>query len=281
MGVNNFFKFLDSLNVSVPINEWKGLRMITHVLIDINIYSHKWASLKFDGSCIYGIVHHSIKWHNRNIIQCYIFDGPPPAMKSCPRRKRKQICRRDDLERIMKIFKANIIQAGGEAEALCATIAHRNMGKVLVDSTDSDALIFGSPFVYKSDKIYELSKIIKATGLKSRVQLIVFAILLGNDYNPKLMVPSKAITLAKRATNGNVMQLFNKVASSVSNIDPQKLYDVYQYYLNPYKKFQVCSYNLNKYKLPIITSDDIKKIVRELTNAGISKKQILQIVKKF
>lgn len=239
MGINNFYKLIEE--TGIPLSK---LKSIHHVLVDISIYAHKWGHLKskFNGACAYGFAHHMAFWLSRGITPHYIFDGKPPAIKNCVGRPQRPICDRASLQQYARTADVQYTEAGGEAEALCAVIAKTNKNTI-VDSTDSDTLIFGTPYLYKAGKVFSLDKILKHLNI-GRPQLVCLAILLGNCYNPPVLPPSKALAHIHN------MKTPNKILSIVP-FDKKKTLDIYKYYMNPMGKFKPL-YRL-KYNIPIYT----------------------------
>lgn len=265
MGVLNFYKLIEE--TGVPLNE---IRSIHHVLVDISIYAHKWGHLKskFIGACAYGFSHHMAMWLSRGISPHYIFDGKPPALKNCVGRPQRDICDRKILQQYAKFANVQCIEAGGEAEALCAVIAKTNRNTI-VDSTDSDALIFGSPFLYKAGKVFSLTTILKHLNM-NREQLICLAILLGNCYNPPVLSPTKAIArIREQKTPGKIL--------SIVPFDKKKTLEIYKYYGNPMKKFKPM-YKL-KYNIPIFTTSS--PFLKLLYKEGMTQDQIKKLKAKL
>ena len=109
-----------------------------------------------------------------------------------------------------------VIQAPSEAEAQCAHMCKKKLVWA-VGSQDFDTLIFGSPRMVRNltistkkktssgayvpylPEVVELSLVLNELGL-DRDQLIVLAILIGTDYNPKGVLgigPKKALDLVQ------------------------------------------------------------------------------------
>lgn len=80
-----------------------------------------------------------------------------------------------------------VVRSVGDGERLCAALCRDGYANS-VFSTDTDAVVLGSPFVFKPSRspnslsVYDLEEILSRTGY-TKAQLIDLAILLGCDYN--------------------------------------------------------------------------------------------------
>jgi len=138
------------------------------------------------------------------------------------------------------------IQAPSEGEAMCAHLCKKNV-VFATGSQDSDALLFGSPYLVRNlsitgkrklprkesyieikPELIELQKVLDALGI-TREQLIIMGLLIGTDYNSGIekVGPKTALKLVKEH------KTLKNVLANVEWKDENDPEEIFEFFLNP------------------------------------------------
>ncbi|XP_028284428.1 probable flap endonuclease 1 homolog [Parambassis ranga] len=202
------------------------------IALDTSIVVNQFRAVTPSLSPLIGLFFRTLTFLEHDIKPVYVFDGKPPVEKTAVLEKRAEAAgwnssRRTgsassltkDCAQLLAHLGVPVIQAPGDAEALCAQLV-RNGTVYAVASEDMDTLPFGANVVIrqlnaKTDSEiteYSLPKLLEKLQI-SHEELVDLCILLGCDYCDKIpgLGPKRALTLIqKHRTIENVVLHINR-----------------------------------------------------------------------
>lgn len=192
-----------------------------YVCVDASLYIHKWTSIGFRmkikyqnayNNHIQGIFFKTAKMIMRGIYPVYVFDGPPPALKSGVIAERKKLREQglthtiphgafDECIELLTLMGVQVIKAPSEAEAQAAALT---INGAVVDTVDSDVLAFGARcMISHMDTNARVVTSIEIADVLSDLKLtmpsfIDLCILIGCDYTARSFGPMRALALISK-----------------------------------------------------------------------------------
>lgn len=125
----------------------------------------------------------------------WVFDGKPPELKKetiearldKPEMKEKII----EVRKLFDIIGIQYVDAASEAEAQCVEFA-KNIDNVIVVTNDSDVIMMGAPITRTwNNEIIDMKILLSAFEM-TQDELTDFCILIGTDYNKRVLGPVTA-----------------------------------------------------------------------------------------
>ncbi|XP_028987290.1 probable flap endonuclease 1 homolog [Betta splendens] len=187
------------------------------IALDASIVLNQFRAVTPKLSPLKGLVYRILTFLENGIKPVFVFDGKPPKEKSAVLKKRAKSkgfsnstgtasSKTKDCIKLLSLLGVPVIQAPGDAEALCARLVRE--GSVdAVASEDMDTLPFGGTVLIRqlnakkdSDITeYTLSKLLSKLDM-TREQFVDLCILLGCDYCQKIkgLGPKKALKLIQK-----------------------------------------------------------------------------------
>ncbi|XP_047444898.1 probable flap endonuclease 1 homolog [Mugil cephalus] len=202
------------------------------IALDTSIVMNQFRAATPMVSPLTGLFFRTLTFLEHDIKPVFVFDGKPPEEKSAVLEKRAEaLCWKSpnrtgtastqtrNCQQLLKHMGVPIIQAPGDAEALCARLVREGTVDA-VASEDMDTLPFGATTLIrqlnakKDSEIveYSLPKLLKTLKIKHK-GFVDLCILLGCDYCDKIpgLGPKRALTLIqKHRTIENVVLYVNR-----------------------------------------------------------------------
>ncbi|XP_068605242.1 probable flap endonuclease 1 homolog [Brachionichthys hirsutus] len=186
------------------------------IAIDTSIIMNQFRAATPLLSPLTGLFFRTLTLLEHDIKPVFVFDGKPPEEKSAVLEKRAEVAgwsspnrtgaaspQSKDCLQLLKLLGVPVIQAPGDAEALCAQLVKEGTVDA-VASEDMDALPFGANILIRhlnakkdSDVVeYSLLKLLEKLQI-SQQEFVDLCILLGCDYCDKIagLGPKRALTL--------------------------------------------------------------------------------------
>lgn len=221
MGVKDLYKQIEKYAHGTvhehPLKHYAGKTLV----IDISIFLYKWthARVSVGGkniNHIQGVFYQASRMLAAGVRPLYAFDGAPGVEKHAVMQLRKEQrdngalrvphTATDDVKRVLDLMGVEYFQAAGEAETAAAAMILGERAYAIV-SEDSDCLAYPhSRMIRLSGDVcmeYAHDDIAAAMGLTSE-QFTQFCVMLGTDYNARVLPPTRAYN---RLTSGLVVEL--------------------------------------------------------------------------
>ncbi|KAM7400978.1 hypothetical protein PAMA_005262 [Pampus argenteus] len=244
-------------------------------------------------SPLMGVFFRTLTFLEHDIKPVFVFDGKPPREKTAVLNKRAETAGRrapscsgtassqtKECFQLLKLLGVPIIQAPGDAEALCAWLVREGTVDA-VASEDMDTLPFGANVVIRqlnakrdSEVVeYSLSKLLEKLQI-THEEFVDLCILLGCDYCDKIagLGPKRALTL---------IQSYRTIENVVVHIN-RKTYPVPQFW--KYKEARKLFLNAPQTEAPelIWTEPDEEALVQFLChNKHIKEIRVRRRLEKF
>ncbi|XP_019114646.1 probable flap endonuclease 1 homolog [Larimichthys crocea] len=189
------------------------------IALDTSIVVNQFRAATPSLSPLTGLFFRTLTFLEHDIKPVFVFDGKPPREKTAVLKKRAEAAGRHfpnitgtassltkDCLQLLKLLGVPVIQATGDAEAMCAQLVMK--GNVdAVASEDMDTLPFGASILIRqlnakkdSEVIeYSLPKLLEKLQI-SHQEFVDLCILLGCDYCEKIagLGPKRALTLIQK-----------------------------------------------------------------------------------
>ncbi|XP_074506844.1 putative flap endonuclease 1 homolog [Sebastes fasciatus] len=235
-------KLADMIRLGAPdaishkdISDYTGKVIALDTSIVVNQFRAATPSL----SPLTGLFFRTLTFLEHDIKPVFVFDGKPPEEKTPVLEKRAEAAgwrsfnrtgtassQTKDCLLLLKLLGVPVIQAPGDAEALCAKLAREGTVDA-VASEDMDTLPFGANILIRqlnakkdSEVVeYSLTKLLEKLQI-SHEEFVDLCILLGCDYCEKIagLGPKRALTLIqKHRTIENVVLHINRQTHPVPN----------------------------------------------------------------
>ncbi|XP_026231297.1 probable flap endonuclease 1 homolog [Anabas testudineus] len=192
------------------------------IALDTSIVVNQFRAATPQLSPLTGLFFRTLTFLEHDIKPVFVFDGKPPVEKLAVLEKRAEAAnwnstnrtgtassQTQDCHQLLKLLGVPVIQAPGDAEALCAWLVREGTVDA-VASEDMDTLPFGGCILIrqlnakKSSEVieYSLSKLLTKLGI-SHEEFVDLCILLGCDYCEKIkgLGPKKALKLIQEHHN--------------------------------------------------------------------------------
>ncbi|XP_030016202.1 probable flap endonuclease 1 homolog [Sphaeramia orbicularis] len=202
------------------------------IALDTSIIMNQFRAATPSLSPLTGLFFRTLTFLEHDIKPVFVFDGKPPGEKTAVLVKRAEAAgwrsancsgsaspQTKDCLHLLKLLGVPVIQAPGDAEALCAQLVKKGTVDA-VASEDMDSLPFGADVLIRqfnakkdSEVIeYSLPKLLKKLEI-TQEEFVDLCILLGCDYCEKIsgLGPKRALTLIqKHRTIENVVLHINR-----------------------------------------------------------------------
>ncbi|XP_034743063.1 probable flap endonuclease 1 homolog [Etheostoma cragini] len=209
------------------------------IALDTSIVVNQFRAVMPSLSPLTGLFFRTLTFLEHDIKPVFVFDGKPPGEKTAALEKRAETAglsspnltgtassKTKDCLQLLKLLGVPVIQAPGDAEAMCAWLVREGTVDA-VASEDMDTLPFGANILIRqlnakknSDVIeYSLPKLLEKLQI-SHEEFVDLCILLGCDYCEKIagLGPRRALTLIqKHRTIENVVLHINRETHPVPN----------------------------------------------------------------
>uniref|UniRef100_A0A3Q3ER86 Zgc:110269 n=1 Tax=Labrus bergylta TaxID=56723 RepID=A0A3Q3ER86_9LABR len=183
------------------------------IALDTSIVVNQFRAATPSLSPLTGLFFRTLTFLEHDIKPVFVFDGKPPG------EKRAVVSNTKDCVQLLKFLGVPVVQAPGDAEALCAQLVREGIVDA-VASEDMDTLPFGAKTLIcqlnakKNSEIieYSLTKLLEKLQI-SHKEFVDLCILLGCDYCGKIagLGPKRALTLIqKHRTIEEVVSHVNK-----------------------------------------------------------------------
>ncbi|XP_051253207.1 probable flap endonuclease 1 homolog [Dicentrarchus labrax] len=186
------------------------------IALDTSIVVNQFRSVTPSLSPLTGLFFRTLTFLEHDIKPVFVFDGKPPGEKTAVLKKRAEAAgwsspnrtgaassQTKDCLHLLKLLGVPVIQAPGDAEALCARLVREGTVDA-VASEDMDTLPFGANILIRqlnakkdSEVVeYSLPKLLEKLQI-SHEEFVDLCILLGCDYCDKIagLGPKRALTL--------------------------------------------------------------------------------------
>ncbi|KAM9789530.1 putative flap endonuclease 1 homolog [Neosynchiropus ocellatus] len=230
-------KLADLIRTEVPealshknISDYAGKA----IALDTSIVLHQFrAAIPSSLNPLLGLFYRTIGFLEHDIKPVFVFDGKPPEEKRSTLEKRARnagwsspslpstgsLSHIQDCQNLLKLLGVPVVQAPGDAEALCAWLVKKDLVHG-VASEDMDTLPFGATCLirqFNANKFgemveYSLPKLLEKLQI-SHEEFVDLCILLGCDYCEKIagFGPKRALTLIqKHRTIENIVLHINQ-----------------------------------------------------------------------
>ncbi|XP_034411800.1 probable flap endonuclease 1 homolog [Cyclopterus lumpus] len=202
------------------------------IALDTSVVMNQFRAATPSLSPLAGLFFRTLTFLEHDIKPVFVFDGKPPKEKTAVLEKRAEAAgwrsanrtgiassQTKDCLHLLKLLGVPVIQAPGDAEALCAWLVREGTVDA-VASEDMDTLPFGGNILIrqlnakKDSEVaeYSLTKLLEKLQI-SHEEFVDLCILLGCDYCDKIpgLGPKKALTLIqKHRTIENVVLHINR-----------------------------------------------------------------------
>ncbi|XP_068427427.1 probable flap endonuclease 1 homolog [Clinocottus analis] len=202
------------------------------IALDTSIVVNQFRTATPSLSPLTGLFFRTLTFLEHDIKPVFVFDGKPPEEKSAVLEKRAEAAgwrsanrtgaassQTNDCLQLLKLLGVPVIQAPGDAEALCAWLVREGTVDA-VASEDMDTLPFGGNILIRQLNAKKDSEVVEysLTRLLEKLQIsqeefVDLCILLGCDYCDKIagLGPKRALTLIqKHRTIENVVLHINR-----------------------------------------------------------------------
>lgn len=252
----------------------------------ILLYKFKYNPQAMEKSHIFGFINKTLFFLRNHIQPIFVFDGIPPEekrntiIKRLNKRKKQKLVSKQDHEEskeILRLLGMPVIEADGEAEAVCAELCKKNYADYTF-TEDSDSLTFGTPYVLKFSQKrnylieFDLKKLHSLLELNHN-EFVDLCILCGCDYTSSIIKlgPIKSY---------HYIQNYRCIENVINHLD-LKQYTIPQNF--EYKKARYLflkEYDI--YKQYIIWKPmNLRKIYYNLKYHGIDNTYITNYIKKI
>ncbi|XP_026170117.1 probable flap endonuclease 1 homolog [Mastacembelus armatus] len=202
------------------------------IALDTSIVVNQFRAMTPKLSPVRGVFFRTLTFLEHDIKPVFVFDGKPPWEKRAALKKRAEAAGRNsfnctgaassqtkDCLQLLKLLGVPVIQAPGDAEALCAQLVKEGTVDA-VASEDMDTLPFGANVLIRQLNAkrdsevteYSLPKLLEKLDIEHE-EFVDLCILLGCDYCDKIagLGPKNALTLIqKHRTIENVVLHINR-----------------------------------------------------------------------